>query len=434
MQEKQKINIIWFRNDLRTKDNPSIVRATREELPFLAIYLLDTDFFQKQSFGFSKIGKFRAKFLIETLENLQENLEKTKIPFIIKKGKISTIFNEITTLYDVQKIFLQNEWTAEEKKQEQEVKKILPNTELVYSYGQFLFNPNEVKKVFREIPDVFTHFRKKIENQLEIEAELDVIKNTKLYINALQHLKSEKITLQDFSEEEFNFHPNSAFPFLGGENNAWKRLQNYFFETQKLSIYKETRNGLIGTDYSSKFSAWLANGSISAVSVYHQIKKYEAEFGANESTYWLFFELLWRDYFKHISLQHGNDIFKKNGIQNKFENHLKADKNIITSWLEGQTNSPFVNANMLELKKTGWMSNRGRQNVASYFCKTLKQDWRIGAAYFEEMLIDYDVHSNYGNWMYVSGVGNDPRNRTFNPEKQAEMYDKNGSYRKMWNF
>ena len=113
---------------------------------------------------------------------------------------------------------------------------------------------------------------------------------------------------------------------------------------------------------------------------------------------------------------------------------LKADKNIITSWLKGQTNSPFVNANMLELKKTGWMSNRGRQNVASYFCKTLKQDWRIGAAYFEEMLIDYDVHSNYGNWMYVSGVGNDPRNRTFNPEKQAEMYDKNGSYRKMWNF
>ena len=119
MQEKQKINIIWFRNDLRTKDNPSIVRATREELPFLAIYVLDTDFFQKQSFGFSKTGKFRAKFLIETLENLQENLEKTKIPFIIKKGKISTIFNEITTLYDVQKIFQQNEWTAEEKKQEQ---------------------------------------------------------------------------------------------------------------------------------------------------------------------------------------------------------------------------------------------------------------------------------------------------------------------------
>ena len=88
MQKKQKINIIWFRNDVRTKDNPSIVKALREDLPFLAIYVLDTNFLQKQSFNFSKIGKFRAKFLIETLENLQENLEKLNIPFIIKKGKI----------------------------------------------------------------------------------------------------------------------------------------------------------------------------------------------------------------------------------------------------------------------------------------------------------------------------------------------------------
>ena len=109
MQKKQKINIIWFRNDVRTKDNLSIVKALREDLPFLAIYVLDTNFLQKQSFNFSKIGKFRAKFLIETLENLQENLEKLNIPFIIKKGKISTIFNEFTALYDVQKIFLQNE-------------------------------------------------------------------------------------------------------------------------------------------------------------------------------------------------------------------------------------------------------------------------------------------------------------------------------------
>mgnify|MGYP001951331995 CR=1 FL=1 len=91
-----------------------------------------------------------------------------------------------------------------------------------------------------------------------------------------------------------------------------------------------------------------------------------------------------------------------------------------------------VNANMIELKETGWMSNRGRQNVASYFAKELLQDWRIGAAYFESMLLDYDVHSNYGNWMYVAGVGNDPRDRKFNTKLQAKRYDENYKYRKLW--
>ena len=87
---------------------------------------------------------------------------------------------------------------------------------------------------------------------------------------------------------------------------------------------------------------------------------------------------------------------------------------------------------MIELKSTGWMSNRGRQNVASYFAKELELDWRIGAAYFESLLVDYDVHSNYGNWMYVSGVGNDPRDRKFNVQIQAERYDINGKFRKLW--
>ena len=107
--------------------------------------------------------------------------------------------------------------------------------------------------------------------------------------------------------------------------------------------------------------------------------------------------------------------------------------NLIQAWCNGKTKHEFINSNMNELNKSGWMSNRGRQNVASYFAKDLKINWIIGAAYFESMLIDYDVHSNYGNWMYVSGVGNDPRDRKFNVRLQAERYDSNGKYQRMWN-
>jgi deoxyribodipyrimidine photo-lyase len=88
---------------------------------------------------------------------------------------------------------------------------------------------------------------------------------------------------------------------------------------------------------------------------------------------------------------------------------------------------------MRELNQTGFMSNRGRQNVASYLVKDLRQDWRYGAAYFEQELIDYDVTSNWGNWAYVAGVGNDPReNRYFNILSQASRYDQNGEYVKHW--
>ena len=101
----------------------------------------------------------------------------------------------------------------------------------------------------------------------------------------------------------------------------------------------------------------------------------------------------------------------------------KTDRKLFLEWAQGKTTESFVNANMLELKKTGWMSNRGRQNVASFFAKDMKMDWRIGAAYFESLLLDYDVHSNYGNWMYVSGVGNDPRDRKFDVRWQSNRYD-----------
>jgi deoxyribodipyrimidine photo-lyase len=210
-----------------------------------------------------------------------------------------------------------------------------------------------------------------------------------------------------------------------------KRIDHYFFETRKVGFYKQTRNGLVGLDYSTKFSAWLANGSLSAKTIYYKIKEYEKEFGSNQSTYWVVFELIWRDYFKYISLKYESKIFRIGGILDR-EYDWSTNQKVIQQWIDGETKDDFVNANMKEIKETGWMSNRGRQNVASYFAKELLVDWRIGASYFESLLLDYDVHSNYGNWMYIAGVGNDPRDRKFNTQLQAERYDGNHKFRKIW--
>ena len=167
--------------------------------------------------------------------------------------------------------------------------------------------------------------------------------------------------------------------------------------------------------------------------VYHELKRYEAERGANESTYWLFFELLWRDFFRFMGKKHGSKIFQIGGTRGVADPRWKNDPDLLQSWIDGKTGIPFVDANMLELKHTGFMSNRGRQNVASYLVKDLGVNWQMGAEYFESVLIDYDVCSNWGNWNYVAGVGSDPReDRYFNMETQAKRYDPNGEYVRHW--
>ena len=174
-------------------------------------------------------------------------------------------------------------------------------------------------------------------------------------------------------------------------------------------------------------------GCLSPREIYYELKKYESEFSANESTYWLEFELLWRDYFRFMLKKYSNKFFQQAGLKINTDIFYKHNDEILLTWINGQTGVDFIDANMRELKYTGYMSNRGRQNVTSYLCNNLKLDWRYGAAYFEQQLIDYDVCSNWGNWAYLAGVGNDPRgNRIFNIEKQAEDYDKHKNYRKLW--
>eukprot|EP00903_Cladosiphon_okamuranus_P000106 g106.t1 len=167
--------------------------------------------------------------------------------------------------------------------------------------------------------------------------------------------------------------------------------------------------------------------------IYHELKKYEAERGANKSTYWLFFELLWRDFFRLMGKKYEEKIFLKGGTKDEAPDGLRNNWQHFRPWLEGETGVPFIDANMRELNLTGFMSNRGRQNVASFLVKDLKINWQMGAEYFESMLIDYDVTSNWGNWNYVAGVGSDPReDRYFNIVKQARRYDPQGDYVRLW--
>ena len=410
------------------QDNTSLAKALDAGLPVIGVVCFDPDLYSGTQFGFKKIEPFRAQFMIESVRDLQQNLAKLNVPLVIRFDTPANVLSELCETHDVQKVFYQLEWTDEELHTEEEaVRAACPNdVQWVDSTDQFLFHPDDVPYDLADIPEVFTQFRKRCEAVVDVRPTV-----TPKPQAPIEFATSEPPTLSELGFTNTEPDPRTAFPFKGGETEALNRLNDYFWKTKKLSVYKRTRNCLLGTDYSSKFSPWLANGMISARTIYHEVKKYESDVVTNDSTYWLVFELIWRDYFKYISLKHGRKIFMLEGIKDRrYEWSQDADR--IQQWINGETREPFVNANMLELKHTGWMSNRGRQNVASYFAKDLNLDWRIGAAYFESMLVDYDVHSNYGNWMYVAGVGNDPRDRSFNVRLQAEKYDKNGAYQRRW--
>ncbi len=423
-------NLIWFRNDLRVSDNHSLVRAVRGDKLF-AVYFFDPRHFETSTFGFKKTEKFRTKFLLETISNLKRDLSSLNVSLLIFHAKPEDVLPDLVREHKIDSIYLQREWTSEEVDVLNAVKQnVVTGVSFVETYDQFLFHPKDIPyNASQEIPEVFTQFRKKCEKYALVRPITESIA-PKSKDNLISHSTTIP-TLEQLGFESFTTHPHSAFPFKGGSAAASKRLEHYFWETKKLAFYKKTRNGLVGKDYSSKFSPWLANGSISARQIYWEVKKFEQQIQKNQDTYWLIFELIWRDYFKYVSLKHGNQIFKIGGILKK-KYSWGNDEELKQAWTSGNTEEAFVNANMVELKETGWMSNRGRQNVASYWAKHLEQDWRIGAAYFEALLLDYDVHSNWGNWMYNSGVGNDPRDRKFNIKRQAEQYDPQGKFQNLW--
>ena len=215
--------------------------------------------------------------------------------------------------------------------------------------------------------------------------------------------------------------PDVSLIATGGESSARGHWQQYR-DRRLPDTYKQTRNGLLGWDYSSKLSPWLAWGCISPRRIAHDLALYEQEFGANEGTYWLWFELLWRDFF---SLR---------------ADHVKGDADVVDTsgsrWhtlTTARLGHPFVDAGMRELNATGFLGNRMRQIVASYCIHELEWPWSIGEAYFARHLIDYDPASNVGNWRYIAGQGADPRGgRRFNVDKQREMYDPDHAYTRFW--
>ncbi|MCF8427903.1 MAG: DASH family cryptochrome [Bacteroidia bacterium] len=423
--------IVWFTTDLRLYNNETLVQAIAQNDEIFPVYCLDPSHFKTNKFGFKNTGNFRAKFLLESLKDLDENLREIGSGLTLLFGHPEIEINKFAEKWKAQKVYTKKQVAYYELQTqtnvEKELKKI--NCSLEIFSTSTLFHELDLPLSIKQVPEIFTDFRKQIEKDIKIRKPFAKPAS----INSPLFEPINWWSLKDFEIEQTPTDKSAAIVFKGGETEGRKRVNEYLFQTKSISNYKETRNQMIGENYSSKFSAWLSLGCISSVEIYWEIKNYESIFGANQSTYWLIFELYWRDYFCFLMQKHGHLFFLPNGIKANTPIEIIHNVALLNNWINGKTGNDFIDANMKELKLTGFLSNRGRQNVASFFCHNLKLDWRYGAAYFEEQLIDYDVTSNWCNWAYIAGVGNDPRGiRQFNPDLQANQYDKNKTYRNLW--
>ena len=431
---KNRKGIVWFRQDLRLHDNEALTDALKSCEEVIPVFIFDERVFMgKTKFGFPKTGNFRAKFIIESVADLRQSLRQSGTDLIVRTGKPEEIIFELAQSLKSSWIFCNRERTTEELEVQDELEKKLWSIgqEIRYSRGKMLYHTGDLPFPITHVPDTFSSFRKEVERFVDIRPPLPAPEKIEPFSDEIE--SGIIPNLDTFGLEEPVQDERAVLDYKGGETEGLARLNYYLWETDLAASYLNTRNEMIGSDFSTKFSAWLAQGCLSPKLIYHELTRYEAARTKNKSTYWVFFELMWRDFFRFMAKKHGNKIFLKTGTRGEEKWDLKNDWNLLQIWIDGRTGVPFIDANMREIAKTGYMSNRGRQNVASFLINDLNVNWQMGAEYFESQLIDYDPASNYGNWNYIAGVGSDPReDRYFNILSQARKYDNAGEYIRLW--
>jgi deoxyribodipyrimidine photo-lyase len=436
--------ILWFRRDLRLHDHEAL-RAAAAADRLLPVYVFDPREYGARPYGgpdsfrFEKTGVHRLRFRLEALADLRGSLRERDSDLVVREGRPEEVLPDLVEALDADLVSMHTWPAPEETGVEAAAKRRLRehDVEIRRAWGHTLYHINDLPSPYTEIPDTYTSFRKSVERDASVRGQLPTPEVPALPAavgGAVERGTLPATTDLIDGESAWLDGPDDrgVLPFEGGESAGIDRVDRYLWTDDRLREYKQTRNGMLGEGYSSKLSPWLNEGCLSPRYVHDEVRRYEDERVSNDSTYWLLFELIWRDFFQFQVAKHGTTFFSRAGIRDRHDIDWRADETAFERWARGETGVPFVDANMRELNRTGFMSNRGRQNVASFLANNLRLDWRRGAAYFETQLVDYDPCSNYGNWAYIAGVGNDSRDRYFNIVKQARKYDAQAEYVTHW--
>jgi len=433
--------IYWLRHDLRLHDNAVLAALPAATEALLPVYCFDPDYFGPDAYlGLPKVGPHRLPFLLASLADLQASYAAlgSGVHFVV--GRPAEVLPALARQLGAQAVWASAEHTTEEVAAATALATALgPAVPLRLFETRTLLAPADLPIALAELPFSFSKFRFGVADKMTVRpphpvpAQLPPLP-AGLALAALPGPAQLAAALHQPALAPPAPDRRTALPTQGGgETAALARLHDYAVARHLIGRYDDTRNQLLGEAFSTKFSAWLANGSLSPRQVWAAIDGYDQAHGArSKGAMQLRLELLWRDYFLLLAQKAGPDFFRWRGLRGQQPKPPQPDRAVFDAWAAGRTGNAFVDANMRELAATGFMSNRGRQNVASYLIHDLHQDWRWGAAWFEHQLLDHDPALNWGNWKYIAGTGTDVRDTAFDVAQQAKRYDPQGKYVRTW--
>lgn len=428
--------ILWLRNDLRLHDQPALAhtigRCQREGLALLPVAWHGSSAPVPTRWGFERVGPHRQTFRQQALAGLARDLQALGSGLVVLDGASPQPLADLARRIGAVGLVAETIHAPEEQAEVDALRVLGLTVDTVEQGG--LFDAVQLPWAPEAVPPVFTAFRQGVEHLgLQPAPPLPAPEALPPWPQALPRppVPTEDDGLPAGASDERSSFPYGLPGWQGDEAGALAHLQAYL-ASGRPHTYNATRNALTGRDFASHWSPWLAHGALSVRRVVADLKAFEAERGASDGSYWLWFELLWREHFRWMLRRHGAALFRPQGLLPSAR-HAGHDAEAFARWCEGRTGLDLVDAAMRELRHTGYLSNRLRQIVASALIHELGGDWRAGAAWFEHGLIDFDVHSNQGNWAYIAGVGTDPRGgRHFNLDKQAREHDPDGNYCSHW--
>lgn len=385
-----KTILVWFRNDLRIHDNEILLEAVRRAEQIVPVYCFDPRYFELSRYGTKKTGELRAKFLLESVNGLRESLKQLGGELIVRVGRPEDILPEICSQYEVAEVYHHREVAPFETDISAIVEEALwkKQINLKHFIGHTLYHKEDLPFPIRNIPNDFATFRKKTERDSVVKPCFD----TPGFIRIPEDMETGDLpSFSDLNLDE-ELLQQCEPSFKGGEQEGLQRLNEFLF-TEEPKV-KGSRNGMV----TSRLSPWLSLGCLSSREVYWAVKKHKSRQSANDSASKLIIELQWRDFFRFMLKKHGSAMLDDKEIgrdlsQDEIENFER--------WREGRTGTLLVDACMKELAASGYINDKVKQYVSSFLVKDLGVFWKAGAAFFEEVAIDYSPASDWGNWAYI---------------------------------
>lgn len=411
MDKKHKKTLFVFRRDLRLSDNTALNAALKESEKVIPCFIFDPRQINNNEYK----SENAIQFLIESIDDLCNELKKKNSKLYIFYGKAEEVIDKLIKQENLEAVYINKDYTPFSVKRDRDIEKVCNKHKVIYkAFDDVLLNkPGSIFNKSRKPYTVFTPFFKHA-STLPVNIPKS-IKSVKFFTGLikLEYKKDFNILLSS---------KNSKLAFHGGRKKALLILKSL----SEFKEYEKVRD-FLKLDATTHLSSHLKFGTVSTREVYYAIRK---SLGANHP---LIRQLYWRDFFYHIAFHFpyvfGNPFYKKYGSLKWF--NKKSD---FENWCNGKTGFPIVDAGMIELNTTGYMHNRVRMIVASFLTKDLHIDWRLGEKYFAQNLIDYDPCVNNGNWQWVASTGCDaqPYFRIFNPWRQQERFDPECNYIKHW--